>query len=314
MVRQDKQYNAFRRPAMPLTRHGGAIFVRGNMNTGRPKISNAVREEVFASTGGACYYCGALATDLDHFVPRSYIANDTARNLVPACSICNSIASNKHFKTRADKKAYILDQRASEKWQRRLARMEVTLVTVDQRGRPIGVVVPPKEPPKTVRSVWEPPAPVKNPFRQSVLPQTLKPARKESKVIQEGPRAILPASRGKYALPEKTYHKPRLRRVSKGYFIAQTETRRYVKSLVSMGFPLTELQASIFTENNVKALSAAANDKPISERLIIKMFYQMNRAKDRARWALVPHVVPLDHPKRFERRWGRGGRVVASGA
>jgi hypothetical protein len=113
------------------------------------------------------------------------LADDTADNLVAACEICNSIAHNRHFRTRREKKAYILEQRASEKWQRRLARMEVTLITVDAVGQPIGVVTPDEKMSGDYIEVWEPAppkSPIRNPFRMPMKiskpkpPQSIAPA------------------------------------------------------------------------------------------------------------------------------------------
>ena len=39
---------------------------------------------------GACVYCTALATSLDHLVPRFADGPDSVDNLVPACRYCNS--------------------------------------------------------------------------------------------------------------------------------------------------------------------------------------------------------------------------------
>lgn len=94
----------------------------------RHHISDGQRERIFAMTAGACFYCGYAATCLDHIVPHSYVANDTDDNLVPACDICNRIASNQHFPSLQAKKEYILAERASAKWQNRIARMVVTVV------------------------------------------------------------------------------------------------------------------------------------------------------------------------------------------
>lgn len=106
----------------------------------RRHISDGQRERVFAMTGGACFYCGYAATCLDHIMPHSYVANDTDDNLVPACDICNSIAGNQHFASLQAKKEYILAERASAKWQRKIGRMVVTVV------RPAATGMPPAEP------------------------------------------------------------------------------------------------------------------------------------------------------------------------
>jgi hypothetical protein len=89
----------------------------------RRKISQGKHDEIMAQTGGACFYCGYAANCIDHIIPRSWGANDSERNLVPACDICNSIASNKHFDNLNAKKEFILSERASLKWRRRISAM-----------------------------------------------------------------------------------------------------------------------------------------------------------------------------------------------
>ncbi len=63
--------------------------------------------------GELCYYCDTRpANTVDHFEPWSVVPDNRDENLVPACSGCNSIASDKRFDTLAEKKAYIMDRRA----------------------------------------------------------------------------------------------------------------------------------------------------------------------------------------------------------
>lgn len=61
----------------------------------------AIREAVWAITGGKCYYCDIalvrvadaanqhLAFHIDHIVPKSSGGPDHISNYVPACSVCN---------------------------------------------------------------------------------------------------------------------------------------------------------------------------------------------------------------------------------
>lgn len=94
----------------------------------RRKISDSRRREILGELGGACFYCGEYATEVDHVVPYSYLANNSSPNLVPACWICNRIAGNKNFDSLSDKKAYILRQRATPKWERKIAGMVRTVI------------------------------------------------------------------------------------------------------------------------------------------------------------------------------------------
>lgn len=62
--------------------------------------------------GGKCYYCQReIATTIDHVVPYSWDEDNTIENLVPACGLCNSLASNKHFESVEHKRQYIMGQR-----------------------------------------------------------------------------------------------------------------------------------------------------------------------------------------------------------
>ena len=47
------------------------------------------RKAVFARDGGRCVYCGAMATSLDHVVPKSRGGAHTWDNVVSACGRCN---------------------------------------------------------------------------------------------------------------------------------------------------------------------------------------------------------------------------------
>lgn len=130
-----------------------------------------------AKTGGACFYCGYAATDLDHIVPRSYVANDTEDNLVPSCGICNNIAGNQHFENLQAKKEYILEERASARWQRKLARMVVTIIQP-------GYAEPETDKASVKSSDVVELEPVKNPFRSApIQPSDPKPRKKTIKPV-----------------------------------------------------------------------------------------------------------------------------------
>ncbi len=59
-----------------------------------------------------CVYCGALASDRDHVIPRSYFGNGAT---VPACRQCNSYLSNKMHVTVCDRAHYLLNHRKVRK-------------------------------------------------------------------------------------------------------------------------------------------------------------------------------------------------------
>jgi hypothetical protein len=69
-------------------------------------------DELTALYGVLCYYCREeVATTIDHVVPWSYDQDDSLENLVPACSLCNALASNKHFEDVRQKQQFILNRR-----------------------------------------------------------------------------------------------------------------------------------------------------------------------------------------------------------
>jgi 5-methylcytosine-specific restriction endonuclease McrA len=49
-----------------------------------------IRRAVFAAKGRVCWWCGALATTVDHYpVPAALGGPHTVANLIPACARCN---------------------------------------------------------------------------------------------------------------------------------------------------------------------------------------------------------------------------------
>jgi len=76
--------------------------------------------ELVERYGNLCFYCRKeIATSIDHVVPYSWDEDNSIENLVPACALCNSLASNKLFDTVVQKRAYIMKQR--EKYKNRRA-------------------------------------------------------------------------------------------------------------------------------------------------------------------------------------------------
>lgn len=62
--------------------------------------------------GNKCVYCKQeVATCIDHILPYDWDGNNSIENLVPSCSLCNSIASDKVFESFEQKKQYILSRR-----------------------------------------------------------------------------------------------------------------------------------------------------------------------------------------------------------
>ncbi len=102
---------------------GRAIIAFMVTNTARADYMRRVHHLYqFVDNDGLCVYCGEFADTKDHFTPVSAMAifeslRRTARGafLFPACRNCNSIASNKVFKTVGQKRRYI-QERLLEKY------------------------------------------------------------------------------------------------------------------------------------------------------------------------------------------------------
>ena len=62
--------------------------------------------------GSICFYCHKeIATTIDHVVPYSWDQDSHIDNLVPACLLCNLIASDKMFDSVDHKRQHILRER-----------------------------------------------------------------------------------------------------------------------------------------------------------------------------------------------------------
>ena len=71
--------------------------------------------EIIKYHGSICVYCREQpATTVDHVVPYSWDSDNNIDNLVPSCTLCNLIASNKVFECFEDKRTYILSRRKGE--------------------------------------------------------------------------------------------------------------------------------------------------------------------------------------------------------
>lgn len=55
------------------------------------------RKGVLARDGGRCVYCGAVATSLDHVIPRSRGGEHVWENVVAACGRCNHAKADRHL-------------------------------------------------------------------------------------------------------------------------------------------------------------------------------------------------------------------------
>lgn len=84
------------------------------------KPSQSKRERILSEYNYLCVYCGDAASEVDHILPYSYKINNSDSNLVASCKICNLIAGSKIFDNFSLKKSYILGERKSIKWRRKI--------------------------------------------------------------------------------------------------------------------------------------------------------------------------------------------------
>lgn len=95
-------------------------------------ISHKIKNEVLKNQNNQCIYCGAnfgefrlnkkktrlirINPNYDHFIPWVYSRDNSASNIVAACSICNGLKSDKYFKTIEQTREYVLDRRIKIGW------------------------------------------------------------------------------------------------------------------------------------------------------------------------------------------------------
>lgn len=61
--------------------------------------------------GRVCVYCADYADTIDHLIPHSFGGDNSRGNLVPACGMCNGIASDKIFSDFGEKWHFIREER-----------------------------------------------------------------------------------------------------------------------------------------------------------------------------------------------------------
>lgn len=82
------------------------------MNTSRNMAYKRKWDELIEYYGARCFYCQVeIATTIDHVIPYDWDGDNSIENLVPACGLCNALASDKMFETIEQKRQYILNQR-----------------------------------------------------------------------------------------------------------------------------------------------------------------------------------------------------------
>lgn len=63
-----------------------------------PLYGTNLRKFIFSKTNGRCSYCGALAQEIDHVIPRVQGGSNSIYNLTPICKSCNKKKSNLSLK------------------------------------------------------------------------------------------------------------------------------------------------------------------------------------------------------------------------
>lgn len=70
-------------------------------------ISKRAKAEILAVAEEKCFYCGSLATTIDHVHPKSKGGSNNPENLVAACTSCNQRAGSKVFLSKEHKRWYL---------------------------------------------------------------------------------------------------------------------------------------------------------------------------------------------------------------
>lgn len=83
-----------------------------NANAKRPRgIGIAQRKRILARDKSTCQYCGDLGDVIDHVIPYNHGGSDKDKNLVTACSWCNSKLQDKFFDSRVEGKRLFISER-----------------------------------------------------------------------------------------------------------------------------------------------------------------------------------------------------------
>ena len=59
-----------------------------------PLYQKELRSFIFSRSDGKCVYCGAVATEIDHIIPRAKGGTNSVYNLAASCRTCNQMKSN----------------------------------------------------------------------------------------------------------------------------------------------------------------------------------------------------------------------------
>ena len=71
------------------------VHISSDSALDRLRRNSVTRHQIMRRDGGACQYCNAPATTVDHIIPRSKGGGSTWENLVAACTPCNAKKGSK---------------------------------------------------------------------------------------------------------------------------------------------------------------------------------------------------------------------------
>ena len=72
-----------------------AVGSRGGVGAGKAFTSGV--KNVVKPSARNCEFCGKIAREVDHIVPRTRGGNNTIRNAQPLCRVCNASKGNRNF-------------------------------------------------------------------------------------------------------------------------------------------------------------------------------------------------------------------------
>lgn len=108
-----------------FTINSTSVIRESEASSKRSRPSMELQRQILTGQNDRCFYCGRmfgatvyrkhketrLKLNWDHLTPYSYQNDNTTRNFVAACNICNSLKSNLMFQTLEEAQNYITTSR-----------------------------------------------------------------------------------------------------------------------------------------------------------------------------------------------------------